>query len=156
VATSVVCRGCGATMAANRPQCLRCGEDLVAVDSVERNVVGTGAIPAWLASRSTQLTLAGIALSLVATLVVGPNAPIPVPSRATDLGKTQGMPARTTEAPGSAAKHADEATLVDSDMAGRAAYARGDFQAALDDYQRAVDTNPNDPNALNNLAQCLV
>lgn len=40
--------------------------------------------------------------------------------------------------------------------AGYAAYATGDFATALAEYQAAVDADPNDPEARNNLGQLLV
>lgn len=47
-------------------------------------------------------------------------------------------------------------TAPDSSHRARAAYQNGDVPGALGDYQRAVDVNPDDADALNNLGQLLV
>ncbi|MGH9348150.1 MAG: tetratricopeptide repeat protein [Vicinamibacterales bacterium] len=45
---------------------------------------------------------------------------------------------------------------IDARRPGEAAYARGDVPAALNHFQQAVDADPTDPEALNNLGQLLV
>jgi len=48
------------------------------------------------------------------------------------------------------------ALAFDAKHSGAAAYNTGDFDRATEAYRAAVDANPNDPEALNNLGQMLV
>src|SRR5262245_14622859 len=147
-------------MKAGRPRCLRCGEDLVAADPPsDGSVNASSSALAWLANRNAQLTLAGAALCLVlGALVLQLRASTTtVPLEATkELVKVPAAPVRPAEAPALLPNQSSEPTSLDSDLTGRAAYARGDFAAALAAYQRGLEKNPNDPNLLNSLAQCLV
>ena len=80
-------------------------------------------------------------------------APAAAPASSTAVGT-----ASSPDAPSAAAKFAPDpvATSVSDVLAGEKAYAAGNMEAALQRFQTAVDANPNDVRALNDLGQALV
>jgi tetratricopeptide (TPR) repeat protein len=93
--------------------------------------------------------IGGLATTIVALRSDGAPAPAP----------TSGVPprarAQTESKPVSSAVRAQVAS-AEARRAGQAAYAMGNLKGALAQYQAAVDANPSDPEARNNLGQLLV
>ena len=172
----IVCPSCGTQIKAGREYCLRCGEALP--------VEGTPArIPIW---ESLQLSQAGMmALMGVVTVVViglgfyiyqsqpapdadvakplsmqtaprsAPPEPTPAPADVAETPAVTPAPMPPPVPPPSASGPPHE-TSLESHRAGSAAYNAGDFEGARKAYEQAIARNPEDADALNNLAQTLV
>jgi Flp pilus assembly protein TadD len=104
------------------------------------------------------MALVGTALSLVVLVVLvfadRPEmtvpvaaAPVPIAASRRPVQPVSASPIRALPNP---------VTSLDFGRAGAAAYAQGDFDAALEKFEQAVQKSPNDPRALNNLGQALV
>lgn len=103
-----------------------------------------------LATLATIAAAGIITAALVGAVVGGPTSPrdSPVPP-----SKPMAPAVPRVERPPVALS---SETAPDSSHRARAAYQNGDVPGALEDYQRAVDVNPDDAAALNNLGQLLV
>ena len=144
---ALTCPFCSAKIKKGRLRCPRCNELLPTEDPA-------AAPPSVVAGYRDVAPIIGGVLSL-AVLVVAvtlstgtqpdvPPAAAPAPAR---------VPAAKRSAP-----ITDEAAALDKadpKYGGTAAYARGDVDTALKRYERAVQDNANDADALNNLGQVL-
>ena len=153
MATAVVCAACGAKVRSDRVKCLRCGEPLVAREE---------AAP----SKPIPWTTIGIVAGCVAlggfTLMLtggSPETTQPVASSGLQASQTpeSAVATSTRASTRTAANSLDPAAVAVSDLlAGQKAYASGNIDAAVQRLQAAVDANPNDHRALNDLGQALV
>ncbi len=145
----IVCAVCGAKMTAGRARCLRCGEPLRAAESSTRDGAAAEeeSWPSWVPGAAALALVVGIvvALSLVAR-------PAP-PTRTGPMDS--GRPATEPPAPANAAPVVDY-RVPTPDRAGNAAYFRGDYAGALEQYRKAVERNPQDAESLSNLGIVLV
>jgi len=161
LAEYVICAECGARIRSDREYCLRCGEPLrgleppapplaiheslglsqntfLALLVVVTMVVVAGGI--WLWPSGTQTDPDEIAQPLNPTGTERTERKV-----SPDPGATPGTPSQS-----------EPATSLDALRNGGGAFAAGDYAAARDFYQSAVDKNPNDAEAHNNLGQALV
>jgi tetratricopeptide (TPR) repeat protein len=99
------------------------------------------------------------ALLVCALWVTRGPAPSNVPAVTTAgdplMNRRQTPPART-EAPSAPKEQAFDRPFLDPSGRGAAAYASGDYAAALAQFQHAVERNPGDAESLSNLGQVLV
>jgi tetratricopeptide (TPR) repeat protein len=140
---AVTCAACGALVREDRVRCLRCGQPLVAASAEH----------ARHSAALTKLLLVGAAVAaagLVGVVALRPAAPRTV-ARASPAPAQQ-RPAARAKAPVVPAV----VTSRDAMAPAQAAYASGDMAGALEHFTRAVEVNPKDPDALNNLGQVLV
>lgn len=149
----IACAACGAKLRSDRKRCLRCGAPIT--------LAASGIAPAPLTKM-----LVGAAALAVAALAIIMLRGVPMPLRAS-MPQAIGAIAAT---PRAAVANAAAASAVQTNLSGAAAaevvlsanrdataaYARGDVTAAIDNLTRAVDADPQNAMALNNLAQVLV
>jgi len=152
VADAVICRACGAKIKEGRQRCLRCDAALEAVSAAP-----AGGRLAGLGLRRGPMLLAGSLLSLLALSIVvvtsradqtGAAAAAPAPAATSAPRVRADPPTPPDSAPG-------EPRFLDPRIGGRVAYAQGDYLTAADRYRKAIEANPSDADALNNLAQVL-
>jgi Flp pilus assembly protein TadD len=140
---AVVCDACGTKYNAEMSRCPRCRARRVEID------------PAAAAASSRKLQIISASLAALALTGVGAfwlttpkvsGAAVPVKARVTPAATA---PA-TTQAP------RDPHAFMDASAIAHEAYGSGNFEPALEQFQRAVEKNPRDAEALNNLGQVLV
>jgi Flp pilus assembly protein TadD len=145
---AVTCAACGALVREDRVRCLRCGEPLVAASAEHAR---------HSAALTKLLVVGGVVCAVaLASMVALRSSPAPG-------GVTVSPPGIEPRAAGPHASEASPAApaLVpvisrDAIAPGKFAYASGDMQGALENFERAVELTPDDADALNNLAQVLV
>lgn len=153
------CPNCGQRLRSGWIRCPRCRE-LLPEQPAE---VTTPAAPAAAAARPQWLwgvvgiAIAAFVLTAIGLLTSGSDGTQTAAGGSSTIGTpvTQAPPKMPEPRP------IDSVALAknlgaDARRAGNAAYAMGDFAAALARFQAAVDANPEDPEARNNLAQVLV
>jgi Flp pilus assembly protein TadD len=151
---AIICPTCGSKVRAGRHKCPRCRAVLAAPD------------PAVAAARSRKLARASAILagSFALSLIVlwfarGPQASSAPVLRTAAGGdpmsnrRRAATPADTRKAPEGEGL---DRPFLDPSGKGAAAYAAGDYAAALAHYQEAVARNPQDAESLSNLGQVLV
>jgi tetratricopeptide (TPR) repeat protein len=150
VLKAITCAGCGAIIRADRPRCLRCGEPLRAAATSGSTTGGTWRSWQTLVIASGCVALAGISLAYFG------RATAPAASIAIDSAPV--VAATAAEAlPAPERFRPDPVTVAfEERRTGAAAYNRGDTATALAGFLAAVEANPDDPIALNNLGQLLV
>ena len=164
MAEYVICAECGARIKSDREYCLRCGEPLRGLEPP------APPLPLHEALGISELTFR--ALSVVASLIVGailvwlwqtrpqpeideiaqPLNPTGVPR---NVAPPAAAPAPDVDPFTGASSPPSAGTSADARRDGGGAFAAGDYAAARDFYQSAVDRNPNDAEAHNNLGQAL-
>ena len=145
---AVVCQACGAKIKAGRVRCPRCNEVLAAAPVA----AGTSqALPAILGRYRGPLALVGSALSVALLVAVIASRPDPVEEQTVRKSVPPARPA----AAATAAPAQPDPGFLDAKTGGKAAYAAGDYASSLEHYKEAVERNPNDGDALNNLGQLL-
>ena len=104
------------------------------------------------------MALAGSAMLLAAAFVVFASRVEPgVTAEAASAPVAAAVrPATPTQTLPSGRPEAMPVTALDYARAGAASYAQGNFEASVKEFEQALEKNPNDPRALNNLAQVLV
>jgi tetratricopeptide (TPR) repeat protein len=149
---AVICAACGAKVKGSRVKCLRCGEPLVA----RQDAPDPRPIP-WTTIGIVIGCVAGVG---VAVALTGRSAAPPVPAGTTPTAVGAPRTANATSSravPGSNTAEPNQANAAVSNLiAGQQAYAAGNVDASLQQLQAAVDANPNDVRALNDLGQVLV
>ena len=151
---AVICAACGAKVRGDRVKCLRCGKPLVARQEAP-------------AARPIPWTTVGIVAGCVALggfgiMLTGgaPQATAPVAAGMLQGSATSAPAARSTNrvaAPAATTGTPDPAAVAVSNLlAGQKAYASGNAEASVRPLQAAVDANPSDHRALNDLGQVLV
>ncbi len=146
----VTCGACGAKVREDRVRCLRCGAPLTAASAARRqlsipviamvaSVVALGSFFAFLAGRSGDP--AAVATAVTATSGTAPATAAPA-----------------SAGPPTASRTTPDPAFVAMEIArdGLAAYKRGDVAASVDAFAAAVEADPQNVQALNNLGQALV
>jgi Flp pilus assembly protein TadD len=157
VPTAVTCAACGATIRADRPKCLRCGAPLqAAVADAARGTREQASRPDVRYALILAAVLGSVALGGFALSYVGrPVNRTPAPTAAVSTAPAVMTPAAAPR--DASTTRLDPAVVaVDARRAGAAAYSSGDILSAIDRLREAVEANPNDPGALNDLGQALV
>jgi len=152
-AAAVICAACGAKVKSGRVKCLRCGEPLVARQDVP--VPAPRPIPWKTAGLITAcVVVSGVAVMLTARMTQSSPS---TSSTSLDASRVVNAAPRSASASTNKAGGPDPAAIAVSDViAGQQAYVSGNIDASVQQLQRAVDANPNDPRALNDLGQVLV
>jgi Flp pilus assembly protein TadD len=156
----VICAECGARIRSDREHCLRCGEPLRGLEPP------APPLPLHESLGVSELTFR--ALTAVVGLAVGmlviwlwQTRPQPVEEVAQPIrSHSEAPPAPPPAAPAEAdpftpSSSSSAGTSPDARRDGGGAFAAGDYASARDFYQAAVEKNPNDAEAHNNLAQAL-
>ena len=145
------CPSCGTKIRADRDRCPKCRAWLVERD------------PAAAALRSRQFARWSGGLVAAFVLIVGGlwlfsdgNAPAAATVRPVDPFAARRRPAPVPTAADPAPEPVRERPFLDSSGRGASAYAVGDYESALEQYQAAVERNPHDAESLSNLGQVLV
>jgi tetratricopeptide (TPR) repeat protein len=161
----VICAECGARIKADREHCLRCGEPLRGVEPPapplplhEALDISQGALQILVLVGA--LTVVGVGVMLwqlrpetVRDEIAQPFGPalernaVPPPPEPPDPG----TPVEAAPSPS-----LEPATSFDATRSGSAKFSAGDYEAAKNDFEQAVEKNANDPEAHNNLGQALV
>lgn len=153
----LICAACGVHVREFRLHCGRCGRPLAfrspTPPAARRRPIGTLGIVAGC------LALGGFALMFASGLFS--DAPASENAGAGSGRPVQPRAAMPVSAPvaataGTALAPAPVAAALDSRRDGVAAYSRGDVSAALDEFTKAVQSHPDDPEARNHLGQMLV
>ena len=149
---AVICAACGAKVREDRVQCLRCGEPLVAASPAP-----AAAPRPW---RPAGLVAAGIVLSGVAVVVAGRAGDSNDADATAAVADAAAPPAaRPLPRPApSGVEMIPEAGVaaIDASRVALAAYNSGDIAGSVERFTEAVEANPEDAAALNNLGQVLV
>ena len=147
----VTCGACGAKVREDRVRCLRCGVTLGAPAAKTTRKVSTRAI----AIVAGVIALGGI-VALVSSRPAG-FAPVVAEAAATPPAGTPGG------APASPGRGVPNQNVIDPGVrsmdesrSGVAAYNRGDVAGSIGQFTAAVDVDPGNADALNNLGQALV
>jgi tetratricopeptide (TPR) repeat protein len=143
----VTCGACGAKVREDRARCLRCGTEL-----------GAPVLPArQVPTRAIAIVAGAIAFAGIAALVSSrPEGVTP----AVTAAATATLPAEAAPSPARAVPNqrvVDPGVVsMDASRGGLAAYHRGDVAGSIEQFTAAVDANPGNADALNNLGQALV
>jgi Flp pilus assembly protein TadD len=161
----VICAECGARIKANRDHCLRCGEPLRGLEppapplpmhealGVSEGAFRVLAVVAALAVVGVVVMLYQLRPQPEADEIAQPLGPVAARPSVTPPPATAGGESAAV-APSSPSLEA--ATSLDATRSGSAKFTAGDFEAARNDFQQAVEKNPNDAEAQNSLGQALV
>jgi len=145
----VTCAACGAKVREDRARCLRCGAPLRPPPPAQTRLSTT-----TLAIVAGALALGGVTTWFVLSPAAAP-APPAVVQTAAPPPAPGARPARTVDA---ARETAQARTFSSREVSrsGMAAYNRGDVAGSLEQFRAAVDADPENPEALNNVGQVLV
>src|SRR5262245_45287363 len=123
-------------MKAGRPKCLRCGEDLLPAENPAEAAASSPSPAPWLSNGRSRLVLAAAGISLLIFVVILRNQlseAIPV---SPTLQAAADSPSVAATREPVRERLAERTTLeLTPGQSGQAAYARGDFQAALAEFQ---------------------
>jgi len=167
MAAYVICAECGARIKADREHCLRCGEPLRGLEPPAPPLPMHEALGV---SEGVFRILAGLAALAAVGIVVmlWQLRPQPfVDEIAQPVGqvaeKKPLTPPPTAPASDTAEAIAptptptfEPATSGDATRSGSAKFSAGDYESAKNDFEKAVEKNPNDADAQNNLGQALI
>lgn len=155
--TSVACAACGAIIRADRPTCLRCNAPLRAAEPAPSPGVSARR-PAWASWQNGALAAGCIVLTAVAATYDRQPTTAPAVTAAAQVPADTGTAAtaRRPSATRDATAPASAQVVVDALQNGEVAYNSGDLAGALTQYQHALEANPSDPVALNNVGQTLI
>lgn len=151
----VTCTKCGSQVPDKRNRCGRCGS--TAITAVAGADGGTS-------QRTRLISIGGgaavVGVVAIAALMAGVPGSAPSNSSVAAPHSTKVSPAETAgEEPPTASDpspYAQAATSADHSRGGVAAYNSGDLTKAADELQKAVEADPENAEALNNLGQVLV
>lgn len=151
----VTCAACGAKIKAHRTHCLRCGEPLLTAKREPPEPTRQARVP-----MSVMMIVAGcLVLGGLAAMLSGGSADEtraqPTPSAPTAASAPRPAPAAAQPQPTSGSPEPVVASL-DVRRSGVAAYNQGNLDAAMTEFSNAVEANPDDAEAHNNLGQVLV
>ncbi len=148
------CQKCGAKFSDKRARCPRCLEPVAEGTASPAQAPGTGNNTVWLVGSGLALLLLVAAIVSIRSYMYT-TSPVGGEGLTARIAPNTTVRARVAPSQPSVTSRLDR-SFMDSDRAGNAAYAMGEFERALAEYQKAIEKNPNDPMALNNLAQVLV
>lgn len=149
------CQACGIKIWAGRDRCPRCNGPLTRLPSASR-------LPSETDRRTVIIAVLILILGIGAAVfwprpAPPPDLAQPVPDRPEPVRGSQGRSLAAVAPVADEAQPRDvEPPFLNPSGAGNIAYARGDYQAALAEYQKAVEANPDDAESLSNLGQVLV
>lgn len=143
----VTCGACGAKVREDRAICLRCGAALGAppaapsqtstrVIAVVAGVITLGALMTVIAGRPAAAVVTEVAATPATTADTAPASPV------------RAVPNQLVVDPG--------VVSMDASRSGLAAYHRGDVAGSIEQFTAAVEADPGNADALNNLGQALV
>jgi tetratricopeptide (TPR) repeat protein len=144
----VTCRACGAKVREDRARCLRCGAALIAAAPATRH-----------ASIRTIAIVAGvIAVAGVATFNAARSGDSvkPVVTQTAPAASSDALPKAVARPAGGGAVTAAPVTSIDESRQGLAAYNRRDVTGSVEQFTAAVEADPQNADAQNNLGQVLV
>lgn len=151
MADGATCGACGSPVPSGRTVCGRCGS---------RNLTTSAAPDEARSTRPLRLAIFAVALAVggiaIAMLTGSRNAPTDLTASApvsTGAARTGTGSAGVTGQPEGPA---GEFAALDTSRSGVAAYNTGDVRAAATQFSAAVEADPNNASALNNLGQVLV
>jgi len=153
VSVALICATCGAKLRPDRDRCPRCRAVVTVSDPAKAAAASQRLL------RASAVLVGMFAVVLIALWLRGALAPVHPPAGATDrlAGGRQTPPAQSegtlTVAP---AAQPEERTFLDAAGTGAVAYGSGNYVSALEQYQTAVERNPQDAESLSNLGQVLV
>lgn len=151
----VVCAACGAKIKKNRARCLRCGEALVAAaPKAEEGKPGRRQPSAKTLVGAGCLTCAAVASIFFGAGSV--SSPVQTAASVPAATSEARIPERVSVRPQPSFRAEPVVAAFDERRSGVSAYNRRDIDGALARFTKAVDANPDDPEALNNLGQMLV
>lgn len=146
----MICPACGAKLRSSRTCCLRCGESLEASSGPSRASRFLGRLPIKPGPVIVGSVLCSLALPIVVAISIRSGnraAPAAAAPAAT--------PRPVAVAPRPHAPASREPQFLDPKHGGTVAYAQGEYRTALDRYRQAIERDPHDADALNNLGQVL-
>ena len=152
MAESIVCTKCGSAVPDRRNRCGRCGSTAVAA-------VATPAVAP--SKNRTGLIVAGASVVVICAIAFPAMSGRRAPSAASVSASSKAASSATADLDNHA-QRADNAQLVepitadDHSRAGISAYNGGDLESATTQLKSAVDADPDNAEALNNLGQVLV
>jgi tetratricopeptide (TPR) repeat protein len=151
VAAAIKCAACGTKTYARRTHCPRCRAPLAAAAPVAQRA------PAGQARRRTAIPIAivcVVALVLTAGVAVqlGTSSASATPSTQASPAAVRGQAGSNPQVEGASRG----ANSMDLSRGGVAAYARGDVAGSIEQFMAAVEADPKNAQALNNLGQALV
>jgi tetratricopeptide (TPR) repeat protein len=143
----VTCRACGAKVREDRARCLRCGAALIAAAPATRH-----------ASIRTIAIVAGvIAVAGVATFNAARSGDAVSPAvTQTTQASSDTLPKAVVRPAAGGAATAAPVTSIDESRQGLVAYNRGDVTGSVEQFTAAVEADPQNADAQNNLGQVLV
>ena len=148
MAGRLICSACGTAVPAGRSRCGRCGDpgkQTAATEPIERR-----SWPMQVSVIGGVIVVAGVAVAMLA----GSREPA---AQALEQVTTSSAPVQTATAPRPAASGPAAAFAgAEASREGIAAYNDGDMAAAVTRFTAAVERDPNNADALNNLGQVLV
>ena len=150
---AINCAACGAKTKEGRLRCPRCGELLVAA-AVETAPPPAVDGPVQRSRFGGLVVIAGSAVFLALLVLIVMRTQV-VETPPPQVASTP-QPAKAPAPPPAAAAVPEPVTSFDMGRAGVAAYQKGDFAGALGRFEQAVEKNPDDPGAHNDLGQTLV
>ena len=161
----VICAECGARIKANREHCLRCGEPLRGLEPPAPPLPLHEAL--GISEGATKLLGVIVALAVVGVgVLLWQLRPQPfVDEDAQPVGSARDQrnappppaaPAADDSIAATPTPSMEPATSLDSARTGSAKFSSGDYEAAKNDFEKAVEKNPNDAEAQNSLGQALV
>jgi tetratricopeptide (TPR) repeat protein len=146
---AVICAACGSKIRAERGKCPRCGAALVAPDPA-----AAAAASKRLRNIAGGLGAAFLVVAAVLWIRSEPAPRTPASVRTDDPLAARRAAPKPAATPGAAP--VAERAFLDPAASGSLAYAGGDFEAALAQYQAAIARNPEDAESFSNLGQVLV
>ncbi len=160
---SIVCPSCGIKVRAGRDRCPKCRQPLTAVTVAEpqpqQRAQPQPLIPARSKAFIPGVTAIGVAIAALAGFALwragDPTATIPIAAAPVAVAKTLAGPPTAASSDRSAPRLSAE-QFIESAQAGRVAFSGGDYAAAIDLYEKAVTSRPQDAESWSNLGQTLV
>ena len=159
----VICAECGARIKANREHCLRCGEPLRGLEPPAPPLPLHEAL--GISEGATKLLGVIVALAVVGlAALMWQLRPQPIVDEiAQPVGAAHVAPPPAAPAPAAenssvatSAPPMEPVTSADATRSGSAKFSSGNYEAAKNDFEQAVEKNPNDAEAQNSLGQALV
>lgn len=153
---AVSCPSCGAKIRADRERCPRCRTRFT--PAVSETVASAPPNPASVMRMMAAVAGAIVVLGGGLWLLGGSDsAPKPTATKAVDPLAARRRPATEQQTPAPQPTVAEPARpFMDASGAGASAYASGNYESALEQYQKAIEKDPDDAESQSNLGQVLV
>ena len=151
MADALICGACGGDVPAGRPRCGRCGGSTKEAPSTPQAVRRP-----W---QKHVAIVGGVSVLAVVGVAIGRGTLSPVAQTQPPAVSASPLPRETQPTPSSVPSGISQNDVfagADAARAGIAAYKGGDVAAAVTQFTAAVERDPNNAEALNNLGQALV